>query len=242
MRFRKLKLALVVVSVSLTISVTLWLRSLVQDSPNFDSFSYSRSSSPIYSLAFSTDGKKLAAGTHQAVEVWDACRPAMLHRLEDRSLYVRAVAFSRDDKTFCSGGSGIRIWSTTTWTVVEELDADAISCMSLSLDGVALLCGRYELPIQIWDLCSTKLTRTVPTSPSWIVSLSYSPEKGVFALGGVDGTVEVWNLDKAQRTSVLQQATTQPAYVAFSPTHSLLAYSGAADNSIKLFDMTTQKL
>ncbi len=59
--------------------------------------------SPVNSIAFSPDGKTLAAGSDDGtVRLWDVAVGDELSRFEGHSSGVRAVAFSPDGKTLAS--------------------------------------------------------------------------------------------------------------------------------------------
>jgi WD40 repeat protein len=193
-------------------------------------------------VAFSPDGKTLAVGTHGEVEIWDTTRNELLTRLKDISVYVRSVAFTRDGKTlFSAGGSFGRAWDTSNWKVVAD-HGEGIALLSACPDGKGLLCGRETIRVAIMDLKTMKIARTFPTTPLWVVSLSCSPDGRTFALGACDGTVELWDIEKGERTSILQHRTDWPAYVAYSPAGNLIAYSGGAENTIHFFDVATKQV
>src|SRR5262249_36356161 len=71
----------------------------------------------VFSVAFSPDGKMLAAGSWDGtVRLWEAATGKELHLFHDQKTSVRAVAFSPDGKTLaCSGeGSAIVLRDTAT--------------------------------------------------------------------------------------------------------------------------------
>ncbi|MCP4550221.1 MAG: WD40 repeat domain-containing protein, partial [bacterium] len=68
----------------------------------------------VEAVAFSPDGKTLAAGSYDyTVRLWDVATAAELSRFEGHSAVVRAVAFSPDGKTLASGSHDgtVRLWS-----------------------------------------------------------------------------------------------------------------------------------
>jgi WD40 repeat protein len=60
---------------------------------------------PAYSVAFSPDGKILAAGTGRGIKLWDAQSGENLVPLSRPSATVWSVAFSPDGKTLASAGN-----------------------------------------------------------------------------------------------------------------------------------------
>ena len=55
--------------------------------------------SPIWTLQFSPDGKSIAVGTYQWIEVWDLETQQLIHTYEPHASAVRCLTFSRDGKT-----------------------------------------------------------------------------------------------------------------------------------------------
>ncbi|HMC63649.1 MAG TPA: hypothetical protein VKI65_01805, partial [Gemmataceae bacterium] len=71
----------------------------------------------IHALAFSPNGKTLAAGGNDyAVSIWDVVSGELQKKLEFGN-GVRCLLYSRDGKRLYAGGSKDRVhsWDTTTW-------------------------------------------------------------------------------------------------------------------------------
>jgi WD40 repeat protein len=112
----------------------------------------------IESVAFSPDGKALAAGSADGqLVVWDADNTKEL-------LYVTAhpasdaaprVVFSKDGKALATaGGDGvIRLWDATTARDLGRLEAPggAFTCLALSADGKQLATGGRDTTATVWD-------------------------------------------------------------------------------------------
>ena len=65
--------------------------------------------SPIWSLEFSPDGKTLAVGKYQWVEIWDLETQRVIYTYEPHAGEVRSLAFSSDGKTlYTSSGLASR--------------------------------------------------------------------------------------------------------------------------------------
>jgi WD40 repeat protein/DNA-binding SARP family transcriptional activator len=134
------------------------------------------------SLAFSTDGRVLAANAIQSgAEVREARtgRRIKLLRLPDEA---RTVAFSPDGKLLATGDySGeTRLWSTSDYEPVGrrmEGHTARVQALEFSPDGRTLVTGGSDGKLQLWDVASqTQLGASLTVEPNTAMAAKFSPD------------------------------------------------------------------
>ena len=168
---------------------------------------------PVWSVAFSADGRLAAASgvvpamadpaaedRRGEIKVWDvsAARPACLMRLVGHDYGVAAAAFAPEGALLASGG--------------------------------------FDRAIKIWDVdrgeCRADLTGHV----GWVAALAFSPTEPLLASGSHDRTIRLWDAETGGVRAVLEGHAGNVYSVAFSPDGRSLA-SGSLDGAVRLWDV-----
>jgi len=91
--------------------------------------------------------------------------------------------------------------------------------------------------IYFYDAESLKERRFIE-SESLLTSVSFSPDGWVLAMGGWDGTVQLWDVSSREFRRPLEGHTETVTDVAFSPDGRMLA-SGSGDGTVRLWEVET---
>jgi WD40 repeat protein len=113
----------------------------------------------VFSVAFSPDGKTLAAGSWDGtVRLWEVGNGKELHRFDKQQAPVRSVAFSPDGKALACGGEGSKIilWDVATAKEQRRLAGHRgpITFVMFSPDGKLLASKGYDQTLRLWDVAS----------------------------------------------------------------------------------------
>lgn len=174
----------------------------------------------VESLAYSPDGKTLAAGTYGMVQLWEVRSGKELRQLglpfEDvnKVQYVNAVAFSTDGKILASGCSDgfLRLWDPATGKERKAWRAsdDYIKRIALSPDGKLLASSDKDGAVRIWGLATARELRRLAGSHSFVV---FSPNSELLATVDGGGNSCVFEVATGKKIETNYHG---PVYLSFS--------------------------
>jgi WD40 repeat protein len=162
---------------------------------------------PIWSVAFSPDGRTLATTGRQVDGIicfwdllWDLLNDGNNDMastiVETHPLMVNDITYSLDGQYLASGGGGnnIQLWNATDHScvaVLEEGHRNGVHSVSFSPNGKLLVSGSDDGSIQFWSVESEMCLLVLPIIGA-IYSVTFSPNGQTLASGG-DQTVRLWN-------------------------------------------------
>jgi WD40 repeat protein len=181
----------------------------------------------VTALAFTPDGKRLVAGGHHELTVWDAASGKLAQRVRTRAERAYAFAFLPDGKLVVAGGrpgqeGDVRVYDLTAAPqktegdvtyldgigdpkvmIAQLLDADdSVLCLALSLDGKRLAAGGCDRLAHVWDISggitAAKVEQTVETHADWVLGVAFSPDGKRLLTASRDKTAKVWDLAKKE--------------------------------------------
>jgi WD40 repeat protein len=164
-----------------------------------------------------------------------------------------SIAFSPDGKTVTAVASGysgdLRIWDAASGRVVRTLrrpqrrdpDTGGMHWVAFSPDGKTLAVAGTEGTIDLWDVPSWRITRTLAGHEGVVRRVVFAPDGKGLATGGDDGTVRLWDLmSGAIRRLPVPVPEKSVRCLAFSPDGRTLA-SGSNEPVIRLWDTASGK-
>lgn len=170
-------------------------------------------SAPVTALAFSPDGKVLAAGGYRAVRLLDPSNGAVLQTLLGPADQVLSLAWSSDGKYLAAAGgvSGVGgevcIWEAgvpaAPWPRPRLLKehTDAIYSIAWRPGTTELATGSLDKAVKVWDAVTGQVKRTVKDHVDAVFSVAYSPDGKWLATGSSDRTLKLYQTDTGARVS-----------------------------------------
>ena len=215
--------------------------------------------SPIWSLEFSPDGKTLAVGKYQWIELWDLETQQILHTYEPHAGEVRSLKFAAADdsqtsslRLYAGGGTAsesgeIRIWDVASEALIKsfEIHGDTIESIALSPNNTTLLTASMDEYSAVIDIAMLEDTEdSIGEEAKWltqhvgrVLCTLYHPRGTYFVTGSEDKTIKVWN-PNTFNVLVNFDANDDAVYsLAYSAEEGVIV-SGSADNTIRTWRVT----
>ncbi len=183
----------------------------------------------IRTVAFSADGRWLAAGYGRTLTLWDAATGQEEQFSKESGLPILSLAFSPDGRRLIAGcgwwnaaaGSGYaKLWDVTTG---EELigqlpgHTGGVWSVAFSPDGQHVALTSEGL-VEVWDLRTHKLLHTLRGHKSFIYAVAFSPDGRYLASGGWDQTIRLWDRATGRRSGRIPGTRVLSAAWSLAPT------------------------
>jgi WD40 repeat protein len=206
---------------------------------------------PCPALAFSPDGKRLAAAFRAPVGIslFDVASGSERLHFNNFDRSGQAIAFSPDGRTLAELSSRLTLYDPDSsellceFKEMQEIDRCQTG-MTLSPDGRMVATGYWQddqqsrrFPtVSLWEMASGKLIAGFRGHKHPACSFAFTHNGKVVASGGSDGTVRLWQVASGRELRKFEGHRGSVLSLDFSPDDKLLA-SGGTDTSILIWDV-----
>ncbi|KAH7349299.1 hypothetical protein B0T11DRAFT_288935 [Plectosphaerella cucumerina] len=203
---------------------------------------------PVTSVAFAHNSRFLASSSEDTtVRIWSTKTGEPQAVLRGHGQAVLWTAFSRDSTRLVSTARDgtSRLWDTQSWTCVEEITMSAgMDVVLFSPDLTTMASTHFEdtETVRLWDVATGQHKAALQCGGChWISAMAYSCDSSLFAVGGGDDTILIWDLEAESCLHVLEGHQEAVTSLVFSPSvaRATLFASGSADTTIRTWDAST---
>ena len=174
-----------------------------------------------YRVAFHADGEQvLTCGTDRTVTLWDVAEGKEVQNF----ITTEYLNYLNKDKD-----------TELNAQAVGASSPDTLYALALSQDGQRVAAGGLHGVIQVWEVTSRQVCRTMPKQSGYVVDLAFNAAGQRLLSCGHTGNLVIWSL--ADGKPAFQAKL--PAFchcAAYSPDGTTIA-AGAADGAIYLLDL-----
>jgi WD40 repeat protein/beta-lactamase regulating signal transducer with metallopeptidase domain len=200
----------------------------------------------VHALAVSRDGQTLVSGSSdRLVKVWDAATGKERLTLRGHESLVSAVAISPDGKIVATASGEVRTWDISAGR--EHVHMRRLGLhgrwaygLAFSPDGRTLVSGSDDGKVNVWDVATGRLVRSLePLREAW-KAVAFSPDGATLAAAGQEHGLVLWDTATwTIRHRVPEQDHFGAQALAFAPDGRHLAVS--LGFAARLIDVATGK-
>ncbi len=178
---------------------------------------------PTGALAFSPDGKILAAGASLEIgnrsrrtenlgqiQLWDVSSGQKVSRLPGHVTWVSSLVFSADGKRLISsGGASMKVWDVAAGKEVVPLaeHEEWISSIAFSPDGRQLATSSLDGSIRLWEAATGKPGRIFQgIGRERVLQIAFAPDGRTLIADGPNGSLCIWGVATGREIRRLQVA------------------------------------
>jgi hypothetical protein len=201
----------------------------------------------VTTVASSPDGRLVALGRYQSVEVQEAATGKRVHQFNSLPGKVTSLHFSKNGTRLAaaSGVAGVS-GTATIWNLadnssvtLEGAHGDLLYTVRWSPDASLIATGGYDSKLVLWDAASKSVVRTLSGHNGAIFDAAFSPDGTLLATASGDQTVKIWRVKDGERLDTLKEPQGEQFSVAFTPDGASVLAAGA-DRRIRLWKLKSR--
>lgn len=203
----------------------------------------------ISSIAFSPDGLRLVTASDYiydlSVRIWNVATGELQAMQESYIWPMQSATFAPDGTTviYTTADGTIHLWDSSSSAEENERRIEnnkgELPGLALSSTGAMLAAGDVHGTVRLWDVDQAMEIRASQVHTRAVTSVQFSPDDGLLASGGNDGSVHLWQVSNDETSqTLLEPSDVAVKSLSFSPDGSRLV-AGQEDGAIHIWDVAS---
>jgi WD40 repeat protein len=160
------------------------------------------------SISWSSDGKAIALSNSDTIQIWDTKTGKLLQNLKPNftssAVRITGLTWSSDSKKLVSSSTvGTFIWDVSKGKELRHLEERDIATAVLSPDGKSIATTENKRSINIWDVTTGQLLKTMQGHDSFIDSFTWSKDSKILISAGALYTIKIWDVTTGKQLKTL---------------------------------------
>jgi WD40 repeat protein len=181
----------------------------------------------VLSLAYSPDGKVLAAFDRGAIVLRDAKSGSERAVIPAWNRYpgCNNVAFSPDGKKLVSVDGLLKIWDLSIILAPRDDGGHlyGVTCLSFSHDGRMLASGSLDQTVKLWDMKTRRSRATLRGHRADVLSVAFSPAGETVASADRSGVIKLWSAAPGAEANTIRAHKSPVRAIRYTPDGRTLA-------------------
>lgn len=200
--------------------------------------------SPLTSLAFSPDGRFLAAGTSEGrIYAWDASGSALIRELPAQApVPVMALAFTPDGRRLAATNNAdtpqVLLYDTDDFDRTPRRltgHTRPVHALAVGPEGLTLASGGYDSTVRLWDLETGRERGVLQGHTRNVRAIVFNPDRRTLVSGSQDGTARVWQVSVKASDSLEIESDGERLISAEVSANGETLVSGGPDRTIRIW-------
>jgi WD40 repeat protein len=202
----------------------------------------------ITALAFSPDGKELAAGGYHEITLWNPTDGKLIGRIKGLGERVYGLAYSPDGKQLAvaDGTPGVfgevRLCDPAAQTAGKRLEriSDVMLAVRFSPDGKQIAAGGADNAVHLYDAATGKREMVIEQHADWVSEICFSPDGTKLATASRDKSSRVFDCKTGATVSAFLAHEEFVSGVAFGDDGKSI-YSAGRDRKLRMWQTADAK-
>lgn len=199
--------------------------------------------SQVDSMAFEPSGKILAVGGRNGEMAFiDAENSTEIRHFKPHEKRLGQIVFSPDGQAFLTAGNDhtAKLWRTSDLAEIHRFEfANGISAVGFTDGGKTIFVGSLDYTAGLWNVGDFSKIAEIRGHDQPVLSFADAPPGDLFATGGADGLIMVWNSKTGRLLHTLTGNAGHVTALAFAPNGKRLA-SASKEGVIRLWKLDTE--